>query len=470
MKKFRISLFLTSIFMAATGFLFTAKPAFAAIDGFVKVTSPSGGETFTEGDSANITWDSSNNIDKVAIMYKSDAHHGNWVAFTYPNTGSYSWTVDVGNTTNTQFYIEITGYETGKGSTTNAGGYFTVYQKDSTPSPPPPSTPSPTPGTASPTSFTLPTPLPQSEIDRIGEIGRQNYLKYSQPQAGSTAPQTLQFITWSSLFYFEGSLTTDLSKIDDPTKVENFTLDTKMNWTCTFTETLDLTDLEKIKMLQNIDDYWVVEYWFIWIKIEWWEVFEVPAEITYKNENLTTFEPTLKLTETKEEAKIEVVDTKPGEVKAAVTGGGKIEIAPRVEFLGDDQISTNKTAITLTAKSSHNNLDYQLKINSQEQSIEVKDFNEESGEFTLEAKDLVKGANFVELFYKQKDEENFHKADDKTIYVRSKFLLYFLIICIASLTIIILLIAGIFLEKRFLLSAKASKLMANIAKRLKKKK
>jgi Right handed beta helix region/Ser-Thr-rich glycosyl-phosphatidyl-inositol-anchored membrane family/Fibronectin type III domain len=118
---------------------------------WLTVTSPNGGEVMTAGDVYPITWNSSPNIDTVSIMYKSCPSCGDWIAFSIPNTGSYNWTVDVGNTTNTQFTIEIIGYDTGVGSITDdSAAPFTVL---------PASTPTFTP-TASDTPTFIPTDTP----------------------------------------------------------------------------------------------------------------------------------------------------------------------------------------------------------------------------------------------------------------------------------------------------------------------
>ena len=91
----------------------------------------------TAGDTYRITWQSSPNIDKVSIGFKSCPSCLDWIAFTTPNTGYFDWKVFVGNTTNTQFTIEITGYQTGVGSVTDrSDSAFTVIQ---------PPTPTPTP-------------------------------------------------------------------------------------------------------------------------------------------------------------------------------------------------------------------------------------------------------------------------------------------------------------------------------------
>ncbi len=65
----------------------------------------------------HITWDSKN-VDKVTLGYTSGPGRLDWIANNIPNTGSYDWTINVGNTTNTQFGIQITAYHTGVGSVT----------------------------------------------------------------------------------------------------------------------------------------------------------------------------------------------------------------------------------------------------------------------------------------------------------------------------------------------------------------
>jgi hypothetical protein len=121
---------------------------------WLTVTSPNGGETLIVGDVFPIAWQSSSNIDKVSIGYKACPSCLDWIATNIPNDGVYDWTVFVGNTTNTQFTIEIIGYETGYGSVTDTSDApFTVLQ-------PPTPTPLPT-GTPLPTATPSITPNPQ---------------------------------------------------------------------------------------------------------------------------------------------------------------------------------------------------------------------------------------------------------------------------------------------------------------------
>jgi hypothetical protein len=100
-----------------------------AAGSYVKVLSPNGGETLEVGKTYRITWQASSNIDRVYLMYKKDNYTGNWICFDCANTGYFDWTVNVGNTntTNTQYKIEIIGYENSKGSILDqSDNFFTV--------------------------------------------------------------------------------------------------------------------------------------------------------------------------------------------------------------------------------------------------------------------------------------------------------------------------------------------------------
>lgn len=105
----------------------TPSPTNTPASRWVSLTAPNGGEVLTVGQVYRITWESSPNIDTVTLGYKSCPSCLNWIVNGIPNTGYYDWTVFVGNTTNTQFTIEIIGYETGYGSTVDySDAPFTV--------------------------------------------------------------------------------------------------------------------------------------------------------------------------------------------------------------------------------------------------------------------------------------------------------------------------------------------------------
>lgn len=131
----------------------------------VTVTSPNGGEILSVGQTYRITWDSSATIDTVTIGYKACDSCLDWIANNIPNTNSYDWTVNVGNTTNTQFRIYIIGYQTGVGSVSDVSDSpFTVLQ----PTPTPTLSPTPRP-TATP--IPIPTQAPQATPSGINRIG-----------------------------------------------------------------------------------------------------------------------------------------------------------------------------------------------------------------------------------------------------------------------------------------------------------
>jgi hypothetical protein len=83
---------------------------------WLQITAPNGGEVLHVGDVYRISWASSSNIDKVTISYKSCPSCSGSIASNIPNTGYYDWTVTNGSSSNTQFAIDILGYQTGVGS------------------------------------------------------------------------------------------------------------------------------------------------------------------------------------------------------------------------------------------------------------------------------------------------------------------------------------------------------------------
>lgn len=104
----------------------------------VKITYPNGGETFKVGDKVRITWDSSK-IDTVMLGYSFGVGSLNNITSLIPNQGYYDWTVNIGNTTNTKVKIDISAYETGRGSVIDqSDDFFTVNPNFDKVSPCPP--------------------------------------------------------------------------------------------------------------------------------------------------------------------------------------------------------------------------------------------------------------------------------------------------------------------------------------------
>lgn len=182
-----------------------------------------------------------------------------------------------------------------------------------------------------------------------------------------------------------------------------------------FTKEIDFTDSKKLAALANIGNYWKIDFWFIWIYVEWWDVFEVPIEVNYKNENLTSFEPKIVVSGVRKEDAVSIKENKPGEVKLQLADGGKIEVKPRVELLGESEVYIKTNEYVIEGNASHNSLDYQLKVNGKEKELNF-DINKENGAFKFNLKDLTEGANFVQLYYKTKEDKNFEFVAKKTIY------------------------------------------------------
>jgi hypothetical protein len=411
MKKILLSSLLSFIL-----FFSISISAQAAIDGNLKVTSPNGGESYKEGDTVTITWDASSNIDKMMLGYSFGPGSLNWIATSIPNTGSYTWKVDVGNTTKTQVMISLTGYETGKGSLSDkSDGYFSVAQSGQQPPPQEPSKPAPT---APPTNdgsnntSSLPTPPPAPTAPPI--IIQNNWLSITNIEI------------WN-IFYFEGSNTTDLSEVEDKTAVENFTLDTQVGFEFMFLDTLDFTKQNNLKAVRDIEEYWVVEAWFVWIKWEWFVEYkiETPIAVKYEDETLTEFAPVVTLENKDGEKKQqEVLGSTSGEVKVEVEEGGKIEISPRVELEGEAREKTNYDGFNLSGRSSHKDLDLMLTFNGIENEVNFNKFDDKTGQFEVKMTGFVKGANQVKLSYKDKEGELVEIGEKVVIFEPSFLSIY----------------------------------------------
>lgn len=145
------SLFFIVITIAAlvwpTGSVSAAQAELAAPTRWITISTPNGGEVLSVGSIYRIKWKSSSNINRVSIGYKSCDSCLNWIVTNIPNVGFYDWTVFVGNTTRTQFRIQVIGYQTGIGSVTDySDANFTIN-------------PRPTP-TRTPTKTRIPTKTP----------------------------------------------------------------------------------------------------------------------------------------------------------------------------------------------------------------------------------------------------------------------------------------------------------------------
>lgn len=102
---------------------------------FVKVTYPNGGETLKVGESVKITWDSSD-VDKCSVGYSFGVGSLNNIVSLIPNTGSYDWTVNIGNSSGTQVKVDLLCYKTGVGQASDqSDNFFAVIKPTPTPVP-----------------------------------------------------------------------------------------------------------------------------------------------------------------------------------------------------------------------------------------------------------------------------------------------------------------------------------------------
>lgn len=92
---------------------------------------PTGGEDMTVGETYEINWYASPDIDKVSLGWSLGTGSLNWIngATNIPNTGSFNWDVNVGNFSgdSRQVKLVIIGYDTGVGSVkVESDDFFTV--------------------------------------------------------------------------------------------------------------------------------------------------------------------------------------------------------------------------------------------------------------------------------------------------------------------------------------------------------
>jgi cell division septation protein DedD len=100
----------------------------------VRVLQPNGGEVLTVGSTYRITWNSTADIDTVAIAFTTCDLCLNWITSGLPNRGYYDWDVFVGNTGITQYKIYVIGYDTGVGSASDLSDtHFTILNPTATP-------------------------------------------------------------------------------------------------------------------------------------------------------------------------------------------------------------------------------------------------------------------------------------------------------------------------------------------------
>jgi hypothetical protein len=249
-------------------------------------------------------------------------------------------------------------------------------------------------------------------------------------------PLTYQTLVIWKTFQFDGSHTTDLSKVTDLTQVKDFTLDTKEGFQFTFTDTLNFRDPTTLAAMNAIADNWTYESWFVWIHIEWWVTYRIqsPIQVTYNKPELTGFTPIIEKVEERNGTRI-IVTPKPsttprpapqiakssqGAVVLALSDATPIKIVPQVILDGAAKENTSQAAMTLSGKTSHSNLVFQLSQNGTETTVSPK-IDPKTGTFTVPVTDLVEGVNYLELRYRLPEDKAMIVAGKKAITYRKTF-------------------------------------------------
>lgn len=123
----KIWLGLMTMLLLFPTFTVTASAAFDP-NSYIRITSPNGGQTYTDGQIVSITWEVSPNINSIKLGYGYDGING-WIGTSnVPNTGSYDWRAVKGS----QMKIFIIGYETGQGNVGDSSDNFFAVTENNT--------------------------------------------------------------------------------------------------------------------------------------------------------------------------------------------------------------------------------------------------------------------------------------------------------------------------------------------------
>ncbi len=277
-----------------------------------------------------------------------------------------------------------------------------------------------------------------------------------RPPAPTKQLSFFELLFWE-IFYFDGSLTTDIKSIKDPTKVKDFTLDTK-EWTVVFSGEYDMTDQMRLNALSDLKSYWTADAWNFLIKWEWWNVFGKPIEVTQKNPHQTGYAPDVKLNDPAlPEASASVKSTKQGSLVIQATGPGKITVMPKVSMIDQGPIISTDGTASVRLKTSHDNIIVVAKVNGETITYDHLAVNKETGEVSIPFEDLRYGDNSVELYYRMPGDDTLKDLGKVSIgsanlgqhtYVPKKsdvVFPYWWLICICPIFLVLFLIAIIIL-------------------------
>jgi hypothetical protein len=123
-------------------------------------------------------------------------------------------------------------------------------------------------------------------------------------------------------------MTTDLSKISDPSSVDSFTLDWYEEGWVVWTETIDLSTPEALAALDNLDEYVIIDSWYFYMEWEFWAIWETPVAVTLHNPEIVAAPVIYKDGKPADVGEVTVVKNAEGgsDIKFTAKEGGKYEV------------------------------------------------------------------------------------------------------------------------------------------------
>lgn len=206
----------------------------------------------------------------------------------------------------------------------------------------------------------------------------------------------------NELFYQEGSKTTKLTEIEDPSKIEDFTLDLINKVKVVFKESVDLSNEEAVHFIANIADYMTFDYLYFWVAPELMSYFNVPLELTFYDlpyvwePNILKDNAYILVEDEIENFRSAIVDDK-AQISFIIRETGGYGVVPRLEiYIKDNQeIKTADNKATFTGRISDPAAIIKISLNNKELKDLQPKIDPATGEFSF-VLELSEGANLIE--------------------------------------------------------------------------